>query len=391
MPSLHAGWDLLVGIAIFAAATSLLLQVVGCVMPVLMAWRGDRDGQPLRRRRDRGHRAGARRARRRARVSSGADACAAAGSRHDRAGDRAPGGQLAGGPARGEHARRRRHRVRRPRVPRTPGGPAPQDGGPAALPLGPLGAGLGLRAPARACASCSRPTGTARRSCSTSRVGAADAARVGGPARCTTWPATTRCWCAVGYWPSVERVAELPFVAPVLSARNRVELARLRQRVTAAPPVHGVSVHRDPARRSRSSPSCPPRRGRDVAGRSTTSPPWTPRSASASPASSVTSPTCCGSCSPSGAEPAGRRSGRGAAPERPQRQRRHHRGDHDRPDDRADHGVLQGQGGVRGRRPGVAPQLADRLGQARDRVPLGDRAQPRSACPRSARTCWPGR
>ena len=37
MPSLHAGWDLLVGMAIFAAATSIVLKVVGCVMPALMA------------------------------------------------------------------------------------------------------------------------------------------------------------------------------------------------------------------------------------------------------------------------------------------------------------------------------------------------------------------
>ena len=36
MPSLHAGWDLLVGIAIVTAATSLALKVVGYAMPVLM-------------------------------------------------------------------------------------------------------------------------------------------------------------------------------------------------------------------------------------------------------------------------------------------------------------------------------------------------------------------
>ncbi|WP_457208279.1 phosphatase PAP2 family protein [Nocardioides sp. P5_C9_2] len=36
MPSLHSGWDLLVGMAIFAAATSVALKVVGLVMPVLM-------------------------------------------------------------------------------------------------------------------------------------------------------------------------------------------------------------------------------------------------------------------------------------------------------------------------------------------------------------------
>jgi glycerophosphoryl diester phosphodiesterase len=46
------------------------------------------------------------------------------------------------------------------------------------------------------------------------------------------------------WWPSVETVAEVPFVLPVLSARNRGELARLRQRLTEGPRVHGVSVHR---------------------------------------------------------------------------------------------------------------------------------------------------
>lgn len=38
MPSLHVGWDLLAGLAIFSAAGSLLLRVASCVMPVLMAW-----------------------------------------------------------------------------------------------------------------------------------------------------------------------------------------------------------------------------------------------------------------------------------------------------------------------------------------------------------------
>jgi membrane-associated phospholipid phosphatase len=37
MPSLHAGWDLLVGIAIVTAASSLLLKAIGYAMPVLMA------------------------------------------------------------------------------------------------------------------------------------------------------------------------------------------------------------------------------------------------------------------------------------------------------------------------------------------------------------------
>jgi glycerophosphoryl diester phosphodiesterase len=46
------------------------------------------------------------------------------------------------------------------------------------------------------------------------------------------------------YWPSVEQVAALPFAQAVLSARNRVELARLRQRLADGSAVHGVSVHR---------------------------------------------------------------------------------------------------------------------------------------------------
>lgn len=38
MPSLHAGWDLLVGISIATAAGSLVVRVIGCVLPVLMAF-----------------------------------------------------------------------------------------------------------------------------------------------------------------------------------------------------------------------------------------------------------------------------------------------------------------------------------------------------------------
>lgn len=47
------------------------------------------------------------------------------------------------------------------------------------------------------------------------------------------------------HWPSVDAVAELPFVRPVLSARNRAELLRLDRRLARGPTVHGVSVHRD--------------------------------------------------------------------------------------------------------------------------------------------------
>lgn len=38
MPSLHSGWDLLVGMAIFAAASSVVLKVVGLAMPVMMGF-----------------------------------------------------------------------------------------------------------------------------------------------------------------------------------------------------------------------------------------------------------------------------------------------------------------------------------------------------------------
>ena len=45
------------------------------------------------------------------------------------------------------------------------------------------------------------------------------------------------------HWPSVDVLAEVPFVLPVLSARNRLELSQLRERVRHSR-VHGVSVHR---------------------------------------------------------------------------------------------------------------------------------------------------
>ena len=37
MPSLHSGWDLLVGMAIVAAASSVVLKIVGWAMPIMMA------------------------------------------------------------------------------------------------------------------------------------------------------------------------------------------------------------------------------------------------------------------------------------------------------------------------------------------------------------------
>lgn len=48
------------------------------------------------------------------------------------------------------------------------------------------------------------------------------------------------------WWPSIDALAELDYVRPVLSARNRAELGRLLTRLASAPPgsTHGVSVHR---------------------------------------------------------------------------------------------------------------------------------------------------
>ncbi|MFI5429325.1 hypothetical protein [Aeromicrobium sp. UC242_57] len=46
------------------------------------------------------------------------------------------------------------------------------------------------------------------------------------------------------HWPLVDVFAGLPSVGRVLSARNRIELARLRRRLAETEPVYGVSVHR---------------------------------------------------------------------------------------------------------------------------------------------------
>lgn len=48
------------------------------------------------------------------------------------------------------------------------------------------------------------------------------------------------------HWPAVERVAELPYVRAVLSARNRAELAALVRRLgdDDRPAPYGVSLHR---------------------------------------------------------------------------------------------------------------------------------------------------
>jgi glycerophosphoryl diester phosphodiesterase len=47
------------------------------------------------------------------------------------------------------------------------------------------------------------------------------------------------------WWPSIDAMSHLPFVLPVLSAGNRLEVARLRRRLRRGPKVHGVSVRRE--------------------------------------------------------------------------------------------------------------------------------------------------
>jgi glycerophosphoryl diester phosphodiesterase len=45
------------------------------------------------------------------------------------------------------------------------------------------------------------------------------------------------------WWPSIDAMAHLPYVRPVLSARNRLEMTRLRRRLARGPRPYGVSVH----------------------------------------------------------------------------------------------------------------------------------------------------
>jgi glycerophosphoryl diester phosphodiesterase len=46
------------------------------------------------------------------------------------------------------------------------------------------------------------------------------------------------------WWPSVDAFTDWPEVRPVLSARGRIELARLGRRLARGPVPYGVSVHR---------------------------------------------------------------------------------------------------------------------------------------------------
>ena len=46
------------------------------------------------------------------------------------------------------------------------------------------------------------------------------------------------------WWPGVDAVAGLPWARPLLTARNRAELLRLRRRVRGPRAPYGVSLHR---------------------------------------------------------------------------------------------------------------------------------------------------
>lgn len=46
------------------------------------------------------------------------------------------------------------------------------------------------------------------------------------------------------WWPSVDAFAGAPWARPVLSARGRTELSRLRRRLRRGPVPYGISVHR---------------------------------------------------------------------------------------------------------------------------------------------------
>ena len=46
------------------------------------------------------------------------------------------------------------------------------------------------------------------------------------------------------WWPGVDAVADLPWARPLLTARNRAELLRLRRRVRGPRAPYGVSLHR---------------------------------------------------------------------------------------------------------------------------------------------------
>ncbi len=221
MPSLHAGWDLLVGHRHrhgreHDAGPGNRLDLAPADGP-----RGRGHSEPLRARC--GCRADAwpssatsaalllerRRARRAPRRTSPPPWGV---PHHDLAGDRTPCRELAGRPARGQPRWRRRSRVRRARLPRPSGGPSSQDGRAAAVPVGPLGAGVVLSHPAWVSTSCSRPGPAERPSCWTSKDGASPPGATW-LSSCAGGRRITTSMCADGTGRAVEHVAE-----PVISS-----------------------------------------------------------------------------------------------------------------------------------------------------------------------------
>lgn len=250
MPSLHAGWDLLVGIAIVTAASTIALKIIGYAMPVLMALAVVLTANHYvldvivgvalalaahvaalaleRRRRRRTSRSG------RQLLEEGDEMSVLAIAHR-------AGNSLAGLHAANElgadviecdvHEHRGRLEVRHLK---------------SAGPLPFLWDKWEL-------ASASAPRLVLSELLAANRHGATFMLDLKGR-RASTGRAVVQSLRDGGYrlpilvcsrhWPLVDAFAEVPFVRRVLSARNRGELARLRRRMSSSGPVHGVSVHR---------------------------------------------------------------------------------------------------------------------------------------------------
>ena len=106
MPSLHSGWDLLVGIAIVTAATTVWLRVVGVLLPASMLLAVVATGNHFVLDVVAGVRSLSSGTLSRSASSGGGTR--APGRHHEHPGHRSPGRELAGRAARGQRARRRR-------------------------------------------------------------------------------------------------------------------------------------------------------------------------------------------------------------------------------------------------------------------------------------------
>lgn len=256
MPSLHAGWDLLVGIAIVTAASSLALKIIGYAMPILMsmavvltanhyildvivgislALAAHTAALALERRRHRHRRRQAEKARPGYRLLESGDDMSVLAIAH-RAGNSLAGLHAAN--ALGAdviecdvHEHRGQLEVRHLKT----AGPLPflwdkWELASAAAPR--LGLSELMAANQHGVTFMLDLKG---RRASTGRA-VVDLLHEGGYRQ----PILV---CS-RHWPLVDAFSQVPFVHRVLSARNRGELSRLRRRLSSAGPVHGVSVHR---------------------------------------------------------------------------------------------------------------------------------------------------